>query len=106
MFVVKGSLDLTASQKCKIKANELVPLDLMFQEWPMIEKISLSLPNTFDHSIPDTIKTTLSKGNTPLEFCFEENNKKLQLVAKESIAIDTTMIGALEKMDVVVKVLI
>jgi hypothetical protein len=70
----------------------------------MIEKVSLSLPPSFEEQLIQDIKTTLAKGNTPLEILFEENGKKLQLVAKESIALDATMIGTLEKNDVGVKV--
>lgn len=106
VFVVKGSLDLTATQKCKIKANDLVPLDLMFQEWPMIEKVSLTLPALFEEQLVQEIKATLAKGNTPLEIIFDENGKKLQLISKDSIALDATMIGTLEKHDIAVKILI
>ncbi len=104
VFVVKGGLDITSTQKCKIKANDMVPLDLMFQEWPMIEKISLSLPLNFDESNLQEIKATIGKGKIPLEIHFEENGKKLQLVTKESIALDTPMISLLEKQQVNVKV--
>ena len=30
--IVKGALDLTAPQKCKIKANEVVPMELLFEK--------------------------------------------------------------------------
>lgn len=46
VFVVKGSLDLMSNHTCKIKANELVPMELLFQEWPSAIHATFQLPCT------------------------------------------------------------
>lgn len=104
VFVVKGFLDITSQQKCKIKANEMVPLELILQEWPAIQKISLTLPHTFDEPLVQELKTALPSGTIPLEILFDEQGKKLLLSTKTQIALDTAIIATLEKQNISVKI--
>jgi DNA polymerase III subunit alpha len=97
VFIIKGALDLTSQQQCKIKANEMVPADLFFQEWPVIINSSFILPDSFDETLLANIKKNIVKGTIPLHFIFNENNKTLKLKSKESIALDQTLIEELEK---------
>ncbi len=96
VFVVRGGLDLTSAEKCKIKANALVPLDLFLKEWESIQKVSLTLPFSFDETAASTLKTNLVKGTVPLEFIFQENGKKIRLTTKEKIALDEEFLHTIE----------
>ncbi|HZW60683.1 MAG TPA: DNA polymerase III subunit alpha [Candidatus Babeliales bacterium] len=103
VFVVRGGVDLTSPNKCKIKANELIPIELLFQEWPAIEKASLALPTNFDEMLIKQLSETLKDGSTPVEFIFHENGKKLRLAIRKKIAIDQELLQNLEKHEIKVK---
>lgn len=104
VFVIKGGLDVTSTQKCKIKANEIVPLETILRDWPSIEYISITLPPTFDEALIANIKALALKGNAQLDILFTEQGKQLRLRAKEKIAITPELISALENEQVEVKI--
>lgn len=89
VFIVKGVVDTTATTGCKIKANDIIPIELIFSEWPHIENISLILPDDVQEETITEIKTHLPKGTTPLNIIFHENEKKLRLTTKEKVVLDT-----------------
>ncbi len=96
VFVVRGGLDLTSTEKCKIKANALVPLDLFLKEWESIQKVSFTLPFSFNETAASALKTSLVKGGIPLELIFQENGKKIRLTTKEKIALDEEFLRTVE----------
>lgn len=104
VFLVKGAVDLTAQQKCKIKANELVPIELALQEWTSIGKAEFELPISFDEELITTIKENLVAGKIPLQFVFHENGKKARLATRKRVALDAQMLESIEKEDVQVKI--
>lgn len=87
VFLVKGPLDLTSTQKCKIIANDFVPLDLFFEQWPMIHKTTVTLPDTFDQAMLTNLKAAINQGSTPLEIIFTEQGKKLQLISSMKMQV-------------------
>jgi len=96
VFIVKGGLDLTASNQCKIKANELVPVELVLQEWPRMGKASFTLPQNIEEEALKALKEKLVRGTIPLEFIMHENGQKLRLTTKGKIALDADMVKAIE----------
>ena len=64
-----------------------MPIDLFFQEWPMIHKMSCSLPSIFLRIRYHSFEENYTTGQVPLEFLFNENGKKLRLTIKEKIAV-------------------
>lgn len=104
VFVVKGSVDLTSSTQCKIKANEFVPVELLLQEWKWMERFSLELPQTFDQELIDAMKKLLVPGKTPLDLIFHENGKKLCLATKQKIALDAQQVQSIEALGIEVEV--
>jgi DNA polymerase-3 subunit alpha len=96
VFVVKGSVDITSQQKCKIKADMCVPIELLLEEWPAIHKLSLTLPNRVTQDLIAKVRGCLSKGKIPLELIFHENGQKLRLTTKEKVALDNEIIAQLE----------
>ena len=103
IFVVKGSLDMSSTTKCKIKANEFVPLDLFFQEWPNINKISCQLPADFSESMIIEIKSLFSQGKVPLEFIYTENDKQLRLATREKVVVNLELFEKLDTHNIVVQ---
>ncbi len=95
IFLVKGALDSTSPQKCKIKANEMVPLDLFFQEWPAIHKLSCKITSSLTADQLQSLQTQFTKGQTSLEFIFAENGKQLRLTAKEKVTLTSELLEIL-----------
>ena len=81
----------------KIKANELVPIELLFQEWKKIQAISITLPQHIDEAKLQKLKEQFIIGSIPLELIFNEHDKQLRFSAKEKIALDTPAAQLLEK---------
>lgn len=104
LFVIKGSVDLTAHPKCKIKANEFVPLDLLWQEWPTVDKISLHLSQALQETFVQELQTLLPEGATQLEFIFYENGKQLRLNARKKVTLDAQLLQAIEKYQIPIQV--
>ena len=97
VFIVKGALDLTSQQKCKIKANEFIPIELFFEQWPTIERALVHIP----HLIPEAEITALSQhltgGKTPLDILFEEDGTALRLRTQKTIHLSREFMLAVEK---------
>jgi len=100
VFVVKGAIDAASEKKCKIKANEFVPIELLLQEWKFIASAALHLPNSITEEKIQEIKSNLIKGKIPLSFVFNENGKKVQLCTRNKIALDNETIEKIENLDV------
>ena len=97
VFVVKGAIDAASEKKCKIKANELVPVELLLAQWKMISAASLELPNHIDEQTIQELRKTLIRGKIPLHFIFHENGKRVKLVTRERIALDNETVESIEK---------
>jgi DNA polymerase-3 subunit alpha len=96
VFMVKGSIDMSSQNKCKILANEMVPLELFFQEWKTLSNVTLLLPN---QDIPDLkeLQNLLPLGKAPLHITFQENGKKLLLKTIKKVSLDVPLIEQLEQ---------
>ena len=103
VFVVKGALDATSEKKCKIKANEFIPIELLTSAWPRIAGASLHLPSSIDEETIQYLRSTLLRGKIPLNFVFHENGKQVKLVTRERIALDNETIEAIEQKGIEVK---
>jgi|SRR5579872_506932 len=96
VFVVKGFVDTASTNKCKIKAQDMVPVELLMQEWPQIERICVTLPTTITESLVQKVRQSLQPGTVPVELIVHENGKKLRLICKETIACDETTFTTLK----------
>lgn len=97
VFIIKGTLDSTSENKCKIKANELVPVELFFDKWKTIERCTLKMPQSFDQGHIDEIGKVIKRGKIPLRFEFYENGVKLRLQTHNRIACDLATVNALHQ---------
>lgn len=103
VFIVKGVVDVVEGAGCKIKANDIIPIELALSEWPNIEHISLTLPENITEEAIISVKERLTKGTAPLNIIFYENQKKLRLTAKEKILLNTENAQLLEKHNITIQ---
>ncbi|MDR3646575.1 MAG: DNA polymerase III subunit alpha [Candidatus Babeliales bacterium] len=96
IFIVKGSLDFTSTSKCKIKANAIVPLELLFQHWPEFEEISIDFADNFNQQNLDIIKNSFKRGKTRMSFEFLENQKKLKLKTRHTVGFDLEILKSID----------
>jgi DNA polymerase-3 subunit alpha len=88
VFIIKGTLDITAQTNCKIKANELIPAELLFQDPELIKSITLTLPDTITEDLLQMLKNKVKLGGIPLQLAFYENERKLVVLTGQKIAGD------------------
>jgi len=99
IFVVKGSLDIAAQASCKIKANQFVPLELVFDQWDKINQVTLQLPDDVTLEHIEFIKK-IEGGKIPLRMVFQENGKSIKLVTKKSISLNLDLIAKLNEFNI------
>jgi DNA polymerase-3 subunit alpha len=104
VFLVKGNADLTATKGCKLKAIEVVPIDLVLKEWSSMAKASFTLPPTVNDALLAEFQKVLVSGAIPLECIFHENGKKLRLTSKKRVALDKETVSTIEQMNIDVQI--
>ena len=103
VFLVKGILDTSSSQLCKIKANQIIPLDLLFKD-AKIDAIQLHLPGQNTQACIALLEEKLKSGDISLHIIFSENNKKIKLQSKQKIALDPHCLIELENHGIQIKI--
>lgn len=99
MFVIKGVCDERGALT-KIKAQECIPLDLVFTSWPSCERILLQLPEKWDSNLIHTIHQTLIPGTIPVEMIFTEDQKKFKITTRFKASLDQDRFKELEKLQI------
>lgn len=95
-FIIKGVVDTASNQTCKIKADECIPVDLFFAEWPTDYTVRMGLSSAMDEVRVAQLKKMLTEGQTQLEIVFSEKGKKLALRAKQGIHVDRNTLTQLD----------
>src|SRR5204863_5518957 len=72
VFIIKGTVDTADEAQLKIKAQDMVPVELALNEWPHIEYVSLSLPHDIQEESLQVLKNNLAKGKLTLHIIFHE----------------------------------
>lgn len=103
VFLIKGIIDVTGKKITKIKAQNIIPLDLIFEHWAS-EKLILTLPDNFDENILLKLKNKIIQGSTPFEIRFKENQNFLSLKPKNRIRIDYSFLEELEKENISIEI--
>ena len=104
VFIVKGALDTSSTHKCKIKANEFIPLELMWDQWPSIEQIYITLPSSINEEKLAELKKVSKRGNTPTTLLFHDQGKRIALQTKSRLKIDASYIEFLEQNNINLKI--
>ncbi len=100
VFVIKGTVDITSERTCKIKANELIPVEQLFEKPKTIQHVTLTLPTRVEPELVQTLKAGLAKGATPLKIQFSENGEQLVLHARHKVACTQEILKNLEERDI------
>ncbi|HBR70289.1 TPA: DNA polymerase III subunit alpha [Candidatus Dependentiae bacterium] len=103
VFFVKGPLDLTSPEKCKIKANLFIPAELFFEQWPDISAITIQLPANMNYDSFKTLNNYLEKGDKKLSFIYQENGKELHLTTKHTVTLTENLIKNVEALGAKIK---
>lgn len=94
IFVIKGNLDMTTTGSVKIKALQMVPLELLFHSWSKIISATLQLPTPISTEMIKCIKE-LPDGKIPLHVSYQEHDKHLKIITKQQIALNFELINKL-----------
>lgn len=104
-FLVKGVTDISSRYSTKIKAQTLIPFDLIFEEWSC-EKLVLKFPNNFDETLLSRIKSQHIPGSTPFEILFEENKKVLKINARQKIRVNKEFLEIMENENISIQLIV
>jgi len=81
-FIIIGNLDIGHTQQCKIKANNIIPLEQIF-EHKLIEFAELTLPYSINNNEHiEALRPILTGGTLGYSLKFSENNKTVLLKPK------------------------
>ena len=97
VFLIKGNLDITSERICKIKANQLLPMELVLQDAQAIQEIILKIPASIEEKTVEDIAASLPKGSTPLLFAFTENNESLIIQSRSKIGFSQEILENIEQ---------
>jgi len=96
IFVIKGTVDITSTAQCKIKAQNMVPLELVFSHWQPKEYARIHVPSA-DAMLLQTLQTSLADGPVPLEIMFHDNGRQLRIRTHKNVTLDYEPLVALAK---------
>lgn len=97
VFLIEGIVDTGSSEVCKIKAQSLVPLDLVLRDGYGVEALTLKLPSMLDELFLEGVRALLPPGKIKLHVAFQENNKQLKIITQQTIAFSNSIGIGLEK---------
>ncbi len=95
IFIIKGSLDITSQGSCKIKANELIPAEKVFDDPAIIRALTITFNQELSDELVTRAKQSLPPGTTPLQIAFEENNMHLAVVTSQRVTCNSTLLQSL-----------
>lgn len=106
VFLVKGTLDLMASKQCKIRAQEFVPLENVFEHWSSFDEVMIQLPQTVTETALTQLKKNMRTGTSLCTLMYCENGKQLALRLKHKIVLTAELRAAIshEQMHLKIKV--
>jgi DNA polymerase-3 subunit alpha len=95
-FLIKGTVDQTSTTICKIKADDLIPLELVLQD-TAINQIRITLPTFITDGLLAKLRSLLTPGDIPLQLHFTDNNKPVAVKAREGVYLTYQALSELEK---------
>jgi DNA polymerase-3 subunit alpha len=108
VFIIKGTLDTTSTNKCKIKANQLVPVELFFEK-TNLQELNIKLPN-INETLLKTLKTNICNKEytgikVPLLINFNENGQTLELKHNDKITCCIQSLEAIYKLGIKIQLI-
>lgn len=103
VFIIKGALDITSQAKCKIKANELIPVETLF-DGDVVKSLGLTLPKNVSEELLTKIKELLPPGSISLQLNFHENDQDLALMSATRVGGSLATFEAVEKLGITLQI--
>lgn len=101
VFIIKGEIDSAALPQCKIKANAFVPVELVWTEWPKIEKITVTFKAPLQEDAIVWLKEKLPNGTVPLELFVSENDRLIKIVSHKKTSLNFDFIMLLNEKNII-----
>lgn len=100
VFVIAGTVDaaLNGQGKCKIKAQHMLPVDLIFGESLGVQDITVMLPEQCPETMLEELKTGAPAGTAKLSLIVHENGKTVRIKTRRSIALTPALCALVEKL--------
>ncbi len=95
VFAVKGFVDETVSGSCKIKAQELIVLDNLFED-NAVSSVTLQIPEEQPIEMLEKIKAVVQAGKVALNFLLTDKDKKVRLSTRQKIALTPQLLEIVE----------
>ena len=102
-FIIKGNVDIASERKCKIKAQEIIPLEQLFDNQKLIQETTLILPADCNKELLTNINNTIKNGSTPLKIQFYENSETLILNSRKKIDCSLDFLETVEQLGIKVQ---
>lgn len=96
IFIIRGALDVTATVKCKIKANQLIPIETMLDNPALVKQLQLTLSASMTSDQLATLKSTLPPGATPIVINFAEDGNNYALLATQKTSCTAEALNAMD----------
>jgi DNA polymerase-3 subunit alpha len=103
VFVVKGTPDQQIDQGCKIKAMDIIPLDLIISEGMSINSIMLIVPEGLQPTLLNSVKQHLVAGTIPLTLCYKDNGQWLKITSKSKVSITPQLMHSVKTIGLQIK---
>jgi DNA polymerase-3 subunit alpha len=97
VFVIKGAVDITSPNRCKIKAQTMFPIDLLWDQKEALNHITITLDRSWTKERLEQLKAALPAGKVPLYITFKENDESLILYTQQNIACSSEIISNLHE---------
>ena len=94
-FIVQGQLDLTSTTKCKIKAEQIIPIEQFFEQWSDFKKAIITLQTPPQPELLTQLNS--HKGKTPVTIRFRENEKYLTIELKLRVQLSLDFVNQTAK---------
>lgn len=95
VFAIKGFVDEGAGT-CKIKAQELVPLDKLFEDNALISA-TITLKQEHQLELLESFKNCVQAGKVSLNFILTDNHKPMKLATRQKIAITQPILELIDR---------
>lgn len=103
VFVVKGTSDTQVDQGCKLKAMDIIPLDLIVSEGHSITSIMLVVPEGMNPASLNLVKQHLVAGTIPLTLCYKDNGQWLKITSKSKVSVTPQLLESIKTIGLQVK---
>lgn len=98
IFIIRGALDVTGTVKCKIKANQLIPIEKLFDNPALIKQLQLTVSAGSSVEQLAALKASLPQGNAQLIVNFAEDGTNFALLTNLKVACNATALGSIEEL--------